>query len=140
MATNVLGTAARRDPRQVTNTLKVTINYNDPGLSTGVALANYLPQGAFIITALTEVVTGFNAGTTNPISVGSNSPNFNNIVAAADITTPGTPGVYVSTGGRGRGVAASADQQLFVKYAPTGTAATAGQAVILIEYEGGWLS
>lgn len=139
MGTNTLGTSARQDPRQVTNTLKVTINYNDPGLSTGVPLANYLPQGAFIITALTEIVTAFNAGTTNPISVGSNSASYNNIVASADVTS-GTPGVYASTGGRGRSVAAAADQQLFVKYTPTGTAATTGQAVILIEYEGGWLS
>jgi hypothetical protein len=139
MATNTAGTAARQDPRQVVNTMKVTINFGDAGLATGVPLANYLPQGAFIISALTEIVTAFNAGTTNPISVGSNSTAYNNIVAAADIT-PGTPGVYASTVGRGRSVAASGDQQLFVKYTPTGTAATTGQAVILIEYEGGWLS
>lgn len=139
MPTNTLGTSNRQDPRQVSNTLKVTINFGDVGLATGVPLANFLPQGAFIITALTEIVTAFNAGTTNPISVGTVGPAYNNIVVATDVTSA-TPAVYASTVGRGRSLTAAGDVQPFVKYTPTGTAATTGQAVILIEYEGGWLS
>jgi len=80
MATGVLGTNARQDPRQVVNTLKKTVNYNDPGIATGVAFDNYLPQNAFIENVLTEVVVAFNAGTTNVLTAGTNGPSYNNIV------------------------------------------------------------
>lgn len=139
MTTNVAGTPARQDPRQVTNTLKKTVNYNDPGIGSGVAFANWLPKGAFITSVQTEVVTAFNAGTTNVLTVGTNATSYNNIVSSSDVTE-GTPGVYSSTGGLGRSLANSADAQVFAMFAQTGTAATAGQAVIVITYEGGWSS
>jgi len=137
MATGVLGTNARQDPRQVVNTLKKTVNYNDPGIATGVAFDNYLPQNAFIENVLTEVVVAFNAGTTNVLTAGTNASSYNNIVAAADVTEA-TPGVYASTVGRGRSLTASADVLPYALYTQTGTAATTGQAIIVIFYEGGW--
>jgi len=139
MTTGVLGTNARQDPRQVVNTLKKTFNFNDANIATGVAFDNYLPQNAFIETVLTEVVVAFNAGTTNPISVGTVGPAYTNIVQVADVTS-GTPGVYPSTVGRGRSLTAAGDVLPFVKYAQTGTAATTGQGICVIFYEGGWLS
>ena len=139
MPTNTAGTSARQDPRQVVNTLKIQINYNDPGISTGIPFANYLPQGAFITEIISEVITAFNAATTNPISVGTVGPAYTNIVLATDITS-GTPGVYLSTGAgaRGRSLTAAGDVLPYVKYAPTGTAPTTGKAIIIIKYEGGW--
>lgn len=139
MPTGTVGTNARQDPRQVTNTLKKIVNYNDVGVSSGNAFANYLPQGAFITAVLCEIVTAFNAGSTNPLTVGTNSPSFNNIIAAAD-NTPGTPGVYAATRALGRSIASAADVLPVAMYAPTGTAPGTGQAVIVIEYEGGWQS
>lgn len=142
MATNTAGTAARQDPRQVTNTLKMTVNFNDVGVSSGIQFSHYLPQGAFITQVVVEVVTAFNAGTTNTLTVGTNSTNFNNIMSAADGTGNGGASigtqVIVPTRGFGRSIANSADIRPFVKYAQTGTAATTGQAIIVIEYEGGW--
>ena len=139
MPTGTVGTNARQDPRQVTNTLKKIVNYNDVGIGAGVAFANYLPQGAFLTAVLCEIVTAFNAGTTNPLTVGTNSPTFNNIIAAAD-NTPGTPGVYAATRALGRSIANAGDVLPVAMYVPTGTAPTTGQAVIVIEYEGGWQS
>lgn len=139
MTTGTVGTNARQDPRQVSNTLKKIVNFNDVGVGAGNAFANYLPQGAFIISVLCEIVTAFNAGTTNPLTVGTNSPTFNNIIAAAD-NTPATPGVYAATRGLGRSLAAAGDVLPVAMYVPTGTAATTGQAVIVIVYEGGWQS
>ena len=139
MATGVLGVAARQDPRQVLNTLKKTINYNDPGIATGVAFDNYLPQNAFIENVLTEVVVAFNAGTTNPVSVGTVGPAYTNIVPSADVTSA-TPGVYASTAGRGRSLTAAGAVLPFAKYAQTGTPAGTGQAIIVIFFEGGWLT
>jgi hypothetical protein len=137
MTTGVLGTNARQDPRQVLNTLKKTFNWNDPGIATGIAFDNYLPQNAFIENVLTEIVVAFNAGSTNQVSVGTVGPAYTNIVAVAD-NTPGTPAVYPSTVGRGRSLTASGDVLPYVKYAQTGTPATTGQGICVIFYEGGW--
>ena len=132
---------ARRDARQVSNTLKRTLNYNDPDIAQ-FSFANALPAGAFVTKVLVEIVTAFNAGTTNPITVGTNSTSYTNLLASSDITS-GTPGVYFVASGTtklGRAFAASGDTAVYGTYIPTGTAATAGQAVIVIEYEGGNLS
>lgn len=130
---------ARQDPRQVVNTLKRTLNFNDPDIALA-SFANSLPQGAFITRVAVEIVTAFNAGTTNPITVGTNNPIANNLIAAGD-NTPGTPGVYFIAGSGttklGRAFAAAADAPVYATYIPTGTAPTTGQAVIVIEYEGG---
>jgi hypothetical protein len=137
MATNTAGTAARQDPRNVVNTLKITVNFGDTGISSGIALANYLPQGAFITNVMAEIVTAFNAGTTNVLTVGTNAASYNNIINAADVNEAAT-GVTQVTRGLGRSLTAAADVQVFAMYTQTGTAATAGQAIIVIEYEGGW--
>ncbi len=139
MPTGVLGTNARQDPRQVLNTLKKTVNFNDAGIAVGLAFDNYLPQNAFIENVLTEVVVAFNAATTNVLTAGTNSPNYDNIVGAADVTE-GTPGVYASTAGRGRSLTAAADVLVYARYTQTGTAATTGQAIIVLFYEGGWIT
>lgn len=139
MTTGTPGTNARQDPRQVLNTLKKIFNYNDPGIATGIPFDNYLPQNAFIENVLTEIVNAFNAGTTNVVTVGTVGTAYNNIVADADVTD-GTPAVYPSTIGRGRSLTASGDVLPYVKYTQTGTAATTGQGICVIFYEGGWSS
>lgn len=141
MATNTAQVvpAARQDPRQVTNTLKKTVNFNDPGIASGVAFDNALPAGAFIVRVLIEIVTVFNAVTTNVLTVGTNATTYNDIIAAAD-ANEGVTGVTEVTRAYGRSLAATADKIPFAKYTQTGTAATTGQAVIVIEFEGGWQS
>lgn len=139
MPTGTVGVAARQDPRQVANTLKKTVNFNDTGISTGVAFENYLPQSAFIMRVLVEVVTAFNAGTTNVLTAGTVGAAYNNIVSAAD-ANEAVVGVYDVTRGIGRGLTAAGNVLPFAMYTQTGTAATTGQAIILIEFEGGWAS
>jgi hypothetical protein len=136
------GTAAalppvRTDPRQVVNTLKATVNYSDANISTGYSLRNSLPAAAFITGVFVEIVTAFNAASTNVLTFGTNSSSYNDLVAAADVNEAVT-GVYIVTRGLGRSIAASADKPVFAKYTQTGGAATTGQAVIVITYEGGW--
>lgn len=136
--TNVIFPPARKDPRQVLNTLKRVLNFNDGDIAKA-SFANSLPAGAFIVSVQAYVVTAFNAGSTNPITIGTNSTTFNNISASGTIT-PGTPGIYTPTIGVGPVIAASADTPVFITYIPTGTAATTGQLVVVITYEGGNLS
>lgn len=139
MTTGVVGVAARQDPRQVVNTLKKTVNFGDVGIATGNGFDNYLPQGAFIENVLVEIVTAFNAVTTNVLTVGTNSANFDNIVAAGDVDETAL-GVTQVTRALGRSLTAAGDVLPYAKYTQTGTAASAGQAIIVIFYEGGWLS
>ena len=141
MPTNTAATVPppRQDPRQVSNTLKKTVNYNDAGISSGVAFDNSLPLAAFILKVVVEIVTAFNATTTNVLTVGTNSTTYNDIVNAAD-TNEGAIGVTEVTRALGRSLAATADKVVYAKYTQSGTAASAGQAIIVIEYEGGWSS
>lgn len=139
MPTGTVGVADRQDPRQVSNTLKKTTNFNDAGIANGIAFENYLPRSAFIIQVLTEIVTAFNAVTTNVYTVGTVGAAYNNIVAAGDVN-PALAGVYPSTRAVGRALTAAAAVLPVAKYTQTGTPATTGQAITLIEFEGGWAS
>ncbi len=137
MATGILGTNARQDPRQVTNTLKKEFSYNDAGISAGVPFANPLPQNAFIENIMIEIVQAFNAGTTNPVTVGTVGPAYNNI---ASLANAGATGVTTYTAGLGRSLTALGDVMPYVKYTPTGTAPSTGQGIVVLFYEGGLLS
>lgn len=141
MATNTAPATpqSRRQARQVTNTLKKTVNYNDASIATGVAFDESLPLGAYIVQVDVEIVTAFNAGTTNVLTIGTNATSYNDIVNAADVNEAAT-GVTEVTRGKGRSLAASAEKPVYAKYTQTGTAGTAGQAIIVIQYEGGWSS
>lgn len=138
MATGVLGVAARQDSRQVVNTLKRTVNWNDNVANVAQALANYLPQNAFITRVLVEVVTTFN-GTTPSLVMGTVGAAYNNMIAAGDLNLA-LAGIYDVTRGLGRSLTAAGDVLPFVLYNNAGGGPSQGQAVIVIEYEGGWQS
>jgi hypothetical protein len=138
MTTGVLGVAARQDPRQVTNTLKKTINWNDAATGVAVPFANYLPQGAFLTGVWVEVVTLFN-GTTPTVTVGTNPTTYNNIVAAGDVTWTAAATAINILRGLGRSLTAAGDVLPQATWNATG-APTQGQAIVVIEFEGGWQS
>ena len=130
----------RQDPRQVVNSLKKTVNWNDAGVTnagvqSNVNFDNSLPRGAFISRVLVEIVTTFNGG--GVLTVGTVAAAYNNIVAAADVNEA-VAGVYDVTRGLGRSLANAADAVPVVAITQNG--ATQGQAVILIEYEGGFVT
>jgi hypothetical protein len=85
-----------------------------------------LAVGEVVIQVWCQVVTAFNAGTTNVITVGDGT-TADKYLAAADVTE-GTPGVY-PTGGKGPFAAeVTTAKTLTVTYAQTGTAASTGAA------------
>lgn len=131
MATGTAAVAARELKIQAAHYLRMTVNYSDTGISTGRPFANYLPSGAVIEEVIVRIVTAFNAATTNVLTVGQNSSSYNDMVAAGDVdeTTAGTTKVL-----RGADLTISSDALPYVKYTQTGTAATAGQAIIIIKY------
>jgi hypothetical protein len=84
-----------------------------------------LAVGDVVVQVWVQVLTAFNAATTNVITVGDGNTGDKYIVAA-DVTEA-TPGVY-PTGGKGPYVAETVARTLTLSYAQTGTAATTGQA------------
>ncbi len=114
--------------------MRIAVNFNDAGIASGVG-KGWLPKGAIILGTAVHVETVFNAATTNVLTVGTNGPStYDNIVAAGDVNE-GATGLTqnIKPTGTALGVL-SADAQVFVKYAQTGTAATTGKAQIIITF------
>lgn len=141
MTTGTPGTSARQDPRQVINTLKKIVNFNDTGVGAGTAQTfdNPLPQGAFITNVQVETVTTFNAGTTNVLVVGTNPTTFNNLIASGDVSLTAAGTTSVSRGW-GRSITNASDTTPFAVFTQTGSSATQGSLIIVLTYEGGWAS
>jgi hypothetical protein len=117
---------------------RLTINWNDPNISTGQQFGA-MSANTYIVFIDAYVTTAFNAGTTNVITLGTTKASANELVASG--ITAGTPGVYHLTSAAGLGLAVSENgtwlgvlMPLFAKYAQTGTAATAGSVTIVIGF------
>lgn len=132
MPTNTQGRPARELSSHQVNYLRKTVNYNDPGIATGIPVRSWLPEGAQILRTVVTIQTVFNAQTTNVLTVGTNASSYNNIVASGDVDETVLGATTVLTGAKLN--ALSADKQVYVMYTQTGTAATTGKASIVIEY------
>jgi hypothetical protein len=118
--------------QQMVHYLWATVNWNDPGVAAGEGLPfdNAIPSGSIIIGTDVYVVTAFNAGTTNVLNLGT-TPTGVDIVAAAAITN--TTGALTQNL-KGTTIQAATDLPIYFQFTQTGTAATAGQAIIIIKY------
>jgi hypothetical protein len=120
---------------------RVTINFNDPRISAGVWYLT-LPKNAYILQIDAQVITAFNAGTTNVLTIGATQASANEILASG--ITAGSTGIYhlTSAAGLGNVITNNATYQtalngavpVWAKYAQTGTAATTGQVIIIITF------
>lgn len=124
--------ATRLNTTQQTSYYRATINFSDAGIATGIQFGT-LPQGSSIVDVQVEIVTAFNAVTTNVLTIGTTLASANEIVAAADINELAT-GVTKVVRGLGQSLTATADTGLWAKYTQTGTAATTGQAIVTIQF------
>jgi hypothetical protein len=133
MATGTAGTTARKSASQLIHYLRFAVNYNDTGISSGVG-KQYLPAGAIIVGTDVHIATAFNAGTTNVLTVGTNTTTDNNIIASGDVDETAT-GLTQNVKPTGTALGPlSADAQVFAKFAQTGTAATTGKAYVIVKY------
>lgn len=112
-------------------------------IATGILIGT-IPIGAWIVKVQVAILTVFNAGTTNVLTVGTVAANtayaslpgtLNNLVKSGDVNAGATGTTDVTTG-IGPIIAQTADQDVYVQYTQTGTAATTGIASILIEFTG----
>lgn len=108
---------------------RASVAYNTANIGTaGKVPLGTLPAGAIITGALVKVTTPFNAVTTNVLTVGTLEDD-DAILDASDIDeleadTTVTFHAY--------GYKVDVDTPLFIKYAQTGTAATAGAATVIL--------
>lgn len=127
---------ARSLTEQAVNYYRITVNFNDQNIGAAQQFGS-LPGGAYITQIDAHVLTAFNAGTTNVITVGTTKASANEIVASGISGAPLATGVIHLTSAAGLGMAVTnvtTPVPLFVKYAQTGTAASTGQIVIVISY------
>ncbi len=107
--------------------LNFDVNFNDTGIASGVR--KYTIQAStdrpVLLKAQAEVITAFNAVTTNVLTLGTDT-TANQFLAAGDITE-GTVGFYPTGAATGM-LRITAATNIYVKYTQTGTAATTGKA------------
>lgn len=133
MPTGTQGSAGRQFHLQAVHYCRFFVNYNDPNIATGVKKCT-LPAGAIIIGTDAYVSVVFNAATTNVLTVGGNSANYDDVAAAADIAEGAVALTKdISPTGSSLGPLA-ADRDIYAKYTQSGTAATTGKAFIVIKY------
>lgn len=131
-------TVPKTFPARVGNTMspmyfRKTINFNDANVAAPTDPFGRLPINASIVDVQVEIVTVFNAVTTNVLTVGTTAASANEIVAAADVNE-GATGVTKVTRGLGVSLTAAAEVNLYAKYTQSGTAATTGKAIVTILY------
>lgn len=133
MATNVPGNTARDNTPQVTNTFRKTLNFADAGAFANGLPVFILPAGALVKASSVDVSAAFNAGTANDVTLGTNPTAYDNILTSAQIAA-GTQGVKRGLAPTVRVDQITAPTMVYLKTNLTGTAATAGQLTIVVEF------
>ena len=108
-----------------------TVNFGADGSTTTIGT---LPAGSQIFGVDIDVITAFNAGTTNTIKVGTVATPTQ-FVSATSVATAGrasvaTTGNYVNW----QNVGTTSDTTIIATFNQTGTVASAGQARVAIRY------
>lgn len=115
---------ARQLHTQQVHYLRKRVNFNDAAIGTGVVMGT-LPAGAMLLGQHVRVSTAFNAGTSNALNVGTSAGGTQLFTDAA---TAGARNATVAN------LSFASDTDIFVQFAQSGTAASAGVADIVITY------
>lgn len=108
---------------------RASVAYNTANIGTaGKVPLGTLPAGAIVTHAVVKVTAAFNAATTNVITVGTAAAD-SALLADGDIdeTVVQTTVTFTAAG-----YSVSVDTPLFIKYAQTGTAASAGALTVIV--------
>lgn len=128
MATNTSGSKARQYQAQLVHYLRKTIVFGDDGTAVTVGI---VPAGAVILKPASgvQVVTAFNAGTSNVLDIGTTADAdlFGTDLALGSAN-------FVALDEAIGGYRVDSDATITATPALTGTAATAGEAEVLIAY------
>lgn len=133
MATNVPGNTARDNAEQQTSFIRKTLTFTDAGAAANGLPIGMIPAGAMIMGSSVDVSAAFNAATLNDVTVGTNATAYDNILTSAQVVA-GTLGVKRNLPPTLRVDQVTAPTMVYLKTNLTGTAATAGQLTIVIEF------
>lgn len=123
--------AARKPYHRMVTYISKSFAFDTPGIGTAATVEiGALPAGALVLETIVRVKTAFNAGTTNVIKVGT-SADDDEFIEAGDVAE-GALGTTFSD--RSAGIVMTADTSVYVEYTQTGTAATTGEADVIITY------
>lgn len=114
----------------VRQTAAIVMDSSASGVPTSFGEA--FPAGTILHAVETEVITAFNAGSTNVLIAG-NAGNDDAYQDSGDITE-GTPGLYTDNVSGGTGVRLTAAATGQVTYTGSGTAPTTGKSVTYFHY------
>lgn len=126
----------RTRPYEADNAGAVSIAEAEIDFSAAAArqLIATLPAGAVILRAWVEVLTAFNAGSTNLVTVGYGDIAAGTADDYVATVTEGTPGVYDGAAAGVPLAALAAAQDVYAYYTPSGTAPTTGKARAFVMY------
>lgn len=128
---DVTGSDARQYTHCCLHFYRRTIAYNTPKVGTAATIKiGTIPAGAVIYDAIVKVNTAFNAATTNLINVGSEATP-DSIIDETDLDLSLAE---FQSSRRGCDLSFSTATPIYVTYTQSGTAATAGEAEIIIMY------
>lgn len=122
-------TPARKTQLPVLHFIAKTVNYSDAGVAAGLQIGT-LPAGAVPITTTVDINTAFNAATTNTVSVGTTATGTDYVSA----TAAGSAATSATAVPIAKRTALLVDTPIYVSYASTGTAASAGVATVHVSY------
>lgn len=114
----------------IRQTAAIVVEFGDSG--TAVAFDTAFPAGTVLHSVYTEVITAFNAGSTNVLIAG-HADNDDAYQDSGDITEA-TPALYTDNVSGGTGVRLTAAATGQVKYTGTGTAPTTGKSITYFDY------
>ena len=122
---------ARRYAQHQTHYIRKDFTFADTGIGSGVYIGT-IPANALITGVMLAVQTAFNAATTNTAALGSAAGGAQ-LMAATSIASAGvaTGTVVAATGGV---LSPTAPVDLYLTYAQTGAAATAGVGSVVVHY------
>lgn len=106
--------------------------FDTTGIADGVKQCTILASATHpvLLEIFAEVITAFDAGSTNVLTAGTDAADANQLLAAADITE-GTPGFYPAANATVK-KRLVADTDIYLKYTQTGDAAEAGEALFYL--------
>lgn len=132
MANDLYWTTPTRHPEDTgIGYLRRTVLFNTPQGANGIPIGA-LEAGAMPLHAQVTIETGFNAGTTNVLTVGTVDDDDGFATSASVIA--GTAGFKANLTGALSGTPMATSKVVYAKYTQTGTAATAGKATIVLAF------
>ena len=123
---------AREYHTSQTHYIRRKVDYNSAASGTQLEIGT-VPANAQVLRTVISVTAAFNAGTTNVLIVGTTGDD-DALVAAAGVDETAVAVTSVAPATLAGVLSTSAATPIFAKYTQTGTAASAGSAIITVEY------